>query len=1007
MSLLQHAPRFEPADAESLALELYGLQGRAELLPGERDQNFAIECEGRRFTLKIANAAESVDLLEAQNAAMAHLAALALCPGVIPTADGRRIGQTSNGYWVRLLTWVDGVPFGSIRRHTLELFERVGRCLARVDRELTSFDHPAIHRDFHWDLAVGVRTVREYARFILDPEFRGLIEDQVTRIDRDDLPRFHRLRRSAIHNDSNDYNVLVGGGDGPFDRSQHVVGLIDFGDIVHSYTVADLAVAVAYAVLDKSDPLRVAARIVRGYHAVHALTDDDIAVLFALIKLRLCMSAAIAARHYTERPDDGYLAISQSGIRATLPKLVATPSGFAEAAFRNACSLEPVPRAGRIVSWLRTSTLPPAVASITERPAIIDLSVSSPLVSGDPLQNTESQITRPIREHLRNEGATIGIGRYGEARLLYTSPAFATDASEDRTVHLGVDVFAPVGTPVHAPLDGVVHALADNAAPLDYGPVVILGHETIDGERFYTLYGHLTRESLATLGVGQRIEAGKPFAAIGSADVNGGWTPHLHVQLIVDLLELDCDYPGVCRASEWEAWSALSPDPGVLVGLPLAVSSEQKRSRTSRVAERRRRVGRNLSLGYREPLPLVRGWMQYLFDENGRRFLDAYNNVPHAGHCHPRIVQAAVDQLRVLNTNTRYLHDLLVQYAAGITATLPDPLRVCFFVNSGSEANELALRLARTHTRRQDIIVLDSAYHGNTTTLIDISPYKFYGPAGGGRRPWVHVAPLPDLFRGRHRGTDARTGRAYSQEVSDLADHLVKNGSPPAAFIAETCPSVGGQIVFPPGYLSAVYTSVRNAGGVCIADEVQTAYGRMGTSFYAFEDQHVVPDIVVLGKPIGNGYPIGAVVTTEQIAGSFDNGMEFFSTFGGSTVSCAVGLAMLDVMQEEDRQSHARRVGDHLLSLLRELGNRFPIVGDVRGSGLFLGVELVRDRESLEPAREEADYVVNRLREESILIGTEGPDHNVLKIRPPMPFDFDDAKLLVTVLSRVLEELTM
>jgi 4-aminobutyrate aminotransferase-like enzyme len=388
--------------------------------------------------------------------------------------------------------------------------------------------------------------------------------------------------------------------------------------------------------------------------------------------------------------------------------------------------------------------------------------------------------------------------------------------------------------------------------------------------------------------------------------------------------------------------------------------------------------------------------MQYLYDQAGRRYLDAFNNVPHVGHSHPRVVAAATEQMLVLNTNTRYLHDKLAAFAERLIATLPPPLGVCYFVNSGSEANELALRLARAHTRRRDVVVLDAAYHGNTTTLIDISPYKFNGPGGEGAAPWVHVLPLPDTYRGKYRRDDSRAGERYAE----FARHVTN----PGAFIAESAPSVGGQIVLPDRYLASVYAIVRAAGGVCIADEVQTAYGRMG-HFYAFEAQGVVPDIVVLGKPIGNGYPLGAVVTTREIAASFDNGMEFFSTFGGNTVSCAIGIAVLEVLRDEALQAHALEVGDRMLAKLRPLIDRYPIVGDVRGSGLFLGVELVRDRDTLEPAGAEASFVANRMRERGVLLGTDGPHHNVVKIRPPMPFSEGDGDLLVDALERSIAEL--
>jgi 4-aminobutyrate aminotransferase-like enzyme len=423
------------------------------------------------------------------------------------------------------------------------------------------------------------------------------------------------------------------------------------------------------------------------------------------------------------------------------------------------------------------------------------------------------------------------------------------------------------------------------------------------------------------------------------------------------------------------------------------------------LAARRRLIGRSLTLSYRRPLHIVRGSMQYLYDRTGRRYLDGYNNVPHVGHCHPEVVRAAVEQLALLNTNTRYLHESLEKYAQALTATLPEPLRVCFFVNSGSEANELAVRLARAHTRSVDMIVLDSAYHGNTTTLTDLSPYKA-DSSGAGQPSWVHIAPMPDVYRGAHKSDDPRAGEKYALAVRELTAQLVLKRRGLCGFIAESCPSVGGQILFPEGYLAAVYAQVRAAGGVCIADEVQTAYGRLGKYFYGFEQQRVVPDIVVLGKPIGNGYPIGAVVTTAEIATSFDDGREFFSTFGGSTVSCTVGAEVLQIVHKEHLQAHAERVGKHLLAGLRALMDRVALIGDVRGSGLFLGVELVRSRDTLEPAAQEASAVVNLMCEAGVLIGTDGPFHNVLKIRPPMPFNAEDAETLVKCLDDALARST-
>jgi 4-aminobutyrate aminotransferase-like enzyme len=630
--------------------------------------------------------------------------------------------------------------------------------------------------------------------------------------------------------------------------------------------------------------------------------------------------------------------------------------------------------------------------------------VGSLFLGADPAAAETEPLTKAIFGAMEEAGARVGVGRYGEARALYVSPLFEGSAEERRTLHLGIDLFTTAGAAVKAPLDSVVHLCANNEAPQDYGPLVILRHEPVPGVRFFTLYGHLSEDTLHGLAPGQRVARGQTFARVGAPPGNGGWPPHVHVQVILDLLDLDRDFPGVARASERGLWSALSPDPNLLLGIPADRFPPQEPDREATLRERRQVLGPNLSLSYRRPIKVVRGFKQHLFDETGRAYLDAYNNVPLVGHGHPRVVRAAQRQLALLNTNTRYLHDNAVRYAERLTALLPEPLRVCYFLNSGSEANELALRLARNRTGQDDVIVLEHAYHGHTQTLVDVSPYKFAGPGGRGKKDFVHIAPMPDDYRGPYRRADPQAGQRYARHVGEIVEGLRARGRGPAVYLAETLPSVGGQIVFPGGYLAECYRLVRAAGGVCIADEVQVGFARLGTHFWGFETQAVVPDIVVLGKPIGNGFPLAAVVTTPEIAAAFANGMEFFSTFGGNPVACAAGLAVLDVLAEESLQARALRVGRHLIQGLRRLQERHRLVGDVRGSGLFLGVELVRDRSTLEPATQEASYVVNRLRERAILTGTDGPHENVLKLRPPLCLSEADADLLVGTLDDVLGE---
>lgn len=1011
MSILKHTPEFTGDEAAELARRFYGISVMASPLPSDRDQNFRLETEGGdRFVLKIANGMEDRAVLEAQQLAMAHLAErFPLAPRVCRTLSGETLVeiQSPSGarHYLWMITHLPGRPLGEVRHHSEALLRDLGRCAGRLDRTLADFDHPAIHRDFPWDLANGLRTVNEYISLIDDPSMRETVEDLIARFERETSPLLPRLRRGAIHNDLNDYNLLVEGG-------ERIGGVVDFGDLVHSYTVGELAIAIAYAVLGKKDPLATACRMVAGYHAENPLTEEEVAALFGLICLRLCVSVCMAAHQHRQRPDDDYLLISQEPIRRTLPMLVNIPWRFAEASFRDACGMPAMAKSEAAIEWLRShaGTFAPVVEIDWKADpwTVIDLGIGSFLIDGDAEKNDEPRLTQRIRQAMRDAGAKAGVGRYDEARMLYTSPLFAGDGevtAERRTVHLGVDIFMDAGTPVFAPLPGKVAAFGNNRAPLDYGPVIIIEHETSSGEAFHTLYGHLSEDSLNGLSIGRKVEAGERIGFLGDATVNGGWTPHLHFQVMLDLLGLGVDFPGVCQASERAVWRGLSPDPNLILGIPKDMLPRPEPTKAETLEVRRRRLGRNLSIGYREPVKVIRGWKQYLFDETGRQYIDAYNNVPHVGHCHPRVIEAGARQMAILNTNTRYLHDLINRYAEELCATLPEPLSVCYFVNSASEANELALRMARAHTRQRDLIVLEAAYHGHTNTLIDISPYKHAGPGGSGAPDWVHTAPIPDLYRGAWRRDDPRAAEKYAGHVQETIDRLRREGRGLCGYIAETCPSVGGQIFLPPGYLAKVYRAVREAGGLCIADEVQTGYGRIGTHFWAFQAQGVVPDMVVMGKPIGNGHPIGAVVTTPEIAASFDNGMEFFSTFGGNPVSCAIGLAVLDVVREERLREHAFQVGEHLLSGLRPMVDRFHLVGDVRGSGLFLGIELVRDRETLEPAAEEASYVANRLREEGILLGTDGPFHNVVKIRPPMPFSMSDADWLLERIGRVFGEI--
>ncbi len=1003
------------AEAVRLARELYGLEGSARALHGEYDDNFhLIADDGRTFVLKVMHPARDHSFIDLQCKALLHLAERAPqlpLPRVMPNRNGESFTSITAAEGktrlVWLLTFVSGDVLAKVRPHTCELLRDLGGFLGTMDAALQSFSHPAAHRELKWDSS-RASWIKDYIRHIAGAKRRALVEKFLALYELEVVPRLPRLRRSVVYGDANDYNVLVSA---PWPQPRKVVGVIDFGDMHHGVTVSEVAIAAAYAILGEKEPLRAAAEVIAGYHGAFELDDQEIAVLFPLMCARLAVSVTNSAHRRTLKPDDPYVTVSEAPAWEALERLAKIHPRLAHYTLRAYCGLPPVPQAEKMNRWLvanRNSAASILEADVRTAPSLVfDLSVGSTFLGADPSAAETSSLSEKIFHEIRRAGASFGVGRYDEARLLYTSSLFATNGSacdERRTVHLGIDLFVDPGTPLRAPLDGVVHAVANNSAPLDYGPLVILRHETSDGEEFFTLYGHLTKETLGALQVGQPVAGAEMFARVGGASENGGWTPHVHFQIILDLLELGAEFPGVAYASQRSVWTSLSPDPNFLLNIPGGRFPAKGPSFRETLAARRALLGKNLSVSYQRPLKIVRGWMQYLFDDTGRAYLDVYNNVPLVGHSHPRVVQAAQAQLGLLNTNTRYLHDNVNRYAERLTRLLPAPLRVCFFVNSGSEANELALRLARAHTGREDIIVLEHAYHGHTNTLIDISPYKFDGPGGRGKKPWVHVAPLADDYRGPYRREDKQAGTKYARHVAQILERTRAEDRGVAAYIAETLPSVGGQIVFPPGYLAQVYRHVHEAGAVCIADEVQVGFGRLGTHFWGFETQGVIPNIVVLGKPIGNAFPLAAVITTEEIANSFNNGMEFFSTFGGNPVACAAGLAVLDVLEEEHLQQHALRVGAHLRNDLSPLHERYALIGDVRGSGLFLGIDLVLNRTTREAAPLQASYVVNRLCECGILTGTDGPHQNVIKLRPPLVFTESDADFFVKTLDAILQE---
>ena len=1020
----------------------------AEHLVSYSDTNTLIETPNPRdqFVLKVTLAGDNAEAIATETEAMERaLAAGVKVPQVLTDSLGRRIvsfqDDRGQACLARAIQFLEGRTLaGSI--HTPQLMDDLGNTLGTLSLALQDFDPSALAACDVWDLDHGTTMIQEYGSALLEPE-QGQIVEAVAADHDARSSGITGLPQSVIHGDANDYNILVGA---PSDTTaiehqnpslrfapNRVAGLIDFGDLHRSSTVNELAIAIAYAMFGQSrehanDPVGLILPLVAAYNKHRPLSAKELQVLFPKALLRLAVSVSVSAQKRLQSNDtEPYHSVSEGDAWRTLRHFVSLTDSIAERRaqlrriewrLRHACGLEPVVGCARLATALSQLAVAPVMDADPNRYELIDLSLDATTLVGYDSAD-EAALTETVskalgyrvdRETGLSQHEAVGWGRYAEPRALYVGPQFRGANSVDelrasneprnlepRTVHIGVDLFAPPTTPVSAPIAGVVHSFADNAIANDYGPTILLEHR-IGDHRFLTLYGHLSRASLDGLEIGQAIAAGEVLAELGTAQVNGGWTPHLHFQIILDDLGLNGNYPGVGEASQLDIWKQVCPDPNLLLRWDSSHSGDHFSASQELLQRRSAVLAPSLSLSYEKPLDISLGRGQYLYERNGHCYLDLVNNVSHVGHCNPTVVNAIANQAAALNTNSRYLHRNIVTYAERLLATMPkpasphpggsessdsDPLEVCFLVNSGSEANDLALRIARTVTGRTGVVCMDGAYHGNVASAIAVSPYKHDGPGGTGTPEGVFKVSMPDTYRGVHRAEDA--AERYAQEVRDIASqHSV------AAFIGESILSCGGQIELPEGYLAEAYTAVRASGGLAMADEVQVGFGRTGSHFWGFESHGVIPDIVTLGKPIGNGHPLAAVITTRKIAEAFANGMEYFNTYGGNPVSCAVGLSVLDVIETEGLQQRAHDLGARLKAGLERIANTTPSIGDVRGRGFFLGFELVKDRDTREPDPSLASYLVQWMRERGFLLSTDGPEHNVIKIKPPMVIEQHD-----------------
>ena len=991
--------------AEKILFNLYNIKGKASELPGEVDFNFRIKIEnGAGFILKISRPNEDLKYLDFYQKLLQYIEKNdnnLIAPQVIKDHKGNATSKITDEFGnirkVRLLTWISGRIWDNVNPQLDNLRFSLGEQSGLLTKALQGFEHLAATREFVWDIAQSLWT-KKYIHLFNNQEKEIIIHFQT--LFEVNFESFKKLRKAVVHNDANENNIIV-----TRDlKTPKVTAIIDFGDAVYTQIINDLAVTCAYAIMHHNNPLDAALPIIKGYHSKFSLTEKELFHLFNAIAMRLVISVSKSALNKIEEPDNKYLIASEKPVWEVLKKWYSISPDFAHYCFRNACNFSAHPNEVKFKKWTLQNNfslkeLFPTIKKNEIHP--LDLSVSSKWIGHQEEFNDLDLFEYKINKLQKEQPSKIIAGGFLEPRPIYTSKAFdsiGNKGRESRTIHLGVDFWLPNTTPIHSLFDGEVITAVNQAGNKLYGGLIILKHR-VENFEFYTLYGHLSIESISINKIGDTIKKGDCIGYLGNKLENGNWVPHLHFQIMLSMLNYKIDFPGVAFHHQIEVWKSICPNPNFLFNT-VGLQQPKTNSNEELIAYRKQHLGKSLSLQYNKPIKMVRGVGSYLMDQFGKKYLDTVNNVAHVGHENYEVVKAGQEQMALINTNSRYLHGNINMLAKELLATLPPELNVLHFVNSGSEANELAIRMVKAATGERDIIASEVGYHGNSNMCIDISSYKFDGKGGKGTPKHTHIFPLPDSFRGKYRGKSS--GENYAEEVKKQIKKIQGKGRNVGGFIIEPIISCGGQIELPEGFLSKSYKYIRESGGICISDEVQTGCGRMGKTFWGFQLHNVVPDIVTIGKPLGNGHPLAAVACTQEVAEKFANGMEYFNTFGGNPVSCAIGTEVLRTIKREKLQKNALIVGEYLKSELKKLAIDFPIIGDVRGQGLFLGIELVDGK--MNPLEAQTDYLANRMKDYGILMSIDGTDHNVLKIKPPIIFSKENAAELIFYLKKILAE---
>ncbi|MDJ0349370.1 aminotransferase [Cryobacterium sp. PH29-G1] len=972
-------PRVTLGQARELARERFGVTGTITELGSHQDRNFRIESDAATFVLKVSNPAIATVELEAQNAALAHLRGVGLdLPTAVAGRDGREIarveldGQTLD---LRLLSYVEGAPLTDARRLSAVQIRSLGDVAGRIARALADFEHPGTDRFLQWDLRRGGDVIDALLPYVNDVSHRERLKT-VTDMARQRVTRLiAHLRVQTIHGDLTDDNV-VSAATAPVDT---ITGVIDFGDVAAGWLVAELAATCA-CVLYRSpkNPLAILDTI-EAFTAWMPLTDAELSALWPLIVLRTAVLVVSGEQQVHLDGDNDYADANRA--REWL--------AFEVAADLDAVQLEALIRLALTAEVAPIVTGPDLLLGRLDPAAIIDLSVTSAVFDAG------SWLEPGIDARIAGEAAArLGhaVTRYGEYRLSQTRIDTAEPSS---TLALGVEVYLPAGSPVTAPIDATVIVVDAST-----------GTMRLEGAGF-DLW--LTGVDSAVRD-GAQARAGTPLGrvreSIRGADAAAGDSRHGtgSAGVAVQLSRLRGIRPPFFAApAQAERWRGACPDPSGLLGLTTA------RPFTDPVALLQRRdtsFARVQEHYYADPPQIERGWKHHLIDTYGQSYVDMVNNVTTVGHGHPRIAEAARSQWSLLNTNSRFHYEELVRFTERLAALAPDPLDTVFLVNSGTEAVDLALRLALCYTGNDTVLSVREAYHGWSMAADAVSSSVADNPGALDTRPdWVHLVEAPNAVRGKYRGL--QSAPQYLADLDEDLQKIAEDGRTVAAFIAEPVFGNAGGVLLPDGYLAGVYDRVRERGGLCIADEVQVSYARLGRYFWGTEQQSVVPDIITIAKAMGNGHPLGAVITRRDVAERFADDGPFFSSAGGSPLSCRIGLTVLDIMRDEDLQGNADVVGRHLKQGLEQLGERFDLIGAVYGMGLYLGVELVSDRLAFTPATGVAALLCDELLLRGCIVQPTGDFKNVLKIKPPLCLSIASADHFLHALADALDDVSV